>query len=137
MTGELRRDQVSFGGLTAQQVIGSMTGSDQSPVPGSGIAGFSGQIFAQFPTNSTSFFQTLCTEKKVSQCRFGLVLQANGTGTQVLGELDTTLYDGELSTAPIITPWVVSGDVVVDGKVMATDQVIEMDSGTATVVGYA
>ncbi|RDL31832.1 uncharacterized protein BP5553_09234 [Venustampulla echinocandica] len=129
--GALYRDEMSFGSLTSQQDFGSITRSGKSPIQGSGIVSFSGPIFGQFPTNSLSFFQTLCTQKKVSQCRFGLVLGADGMGAQVLGELDTSLYDGELNTAPILEPWVVSGDIVIDGKTIATDHIIEMDSGTA------
>jgi pepsin A len=137
VTGELYIDQVSFGGLTANQVIGSATGN--SPIPASGIVGFSGQIFSQFPnsTNATPFIQTLCNQSVVTECRFGLALTESGSGTLTLGELDTSLYTGDLVVAPIIEAWALTGDLAINGKVVINDLLIELDSGTATIVGYA
>ena len=133
--GNLYSDEVTFGDLTATQIVGSANGT--SPLENSGIAGFSGQRFNQFPASSnvTPFFQSLCNQKKVSECRFGLALSDDGTGTQILGELDTSLYTGNLVVAPILENWVLLGDLVVGGEVQETDMPIELDSGTATIVG--
>lgn len=136
IVGDLYSDVVTFGGLTATQIVGSANGT--SLLPKSGIVGFSGQRFNQFPASSsaTSFFQSLCNQKKVSECRFGLALSDDGIGTQILGELDTSLYTGDLVVAPIIEKWVLPGDLVVSGVVQERDLPIELDSGTATIVGY-
>lgn len=135
IVGDLYSDEVTLGGLTATQIVGSANGT--SPLEKSGIAGFSGQLFNQFPasSNSTPFFQSLCNQKKVIECRFGLALSDDGTGTQILGELDTSLYTGDLTVAPIIEHWVLPGDLVVGGEVQGRDLIIELDSGTATIVG--
>ncbi|OBT86051.1 hypothetical protein VE02_05528 [Pseudogymnoascus sp. 03VT05] len=135
IVGDLYSDEVTFGGLKATQIVGSANGT--SPLEKSGIAVFSGQRFNQFPasSNATPFFQSLCDQKKVSQCRFGLALSDDGTGTQILVELDTSLYSGDLIVAPIIKNWVLFGDPVVAGEVQERDMLIELDSGTATIVG--
>ena len=124
---------MSYQGLVAKQTVGSAIGD--SILPHQGIVGFSGQFAAQFPTNSTSFFQSLCNQQQVTQCRFGLALTSNGTGTQILGELDSSLYSGDLTVVPVLEEWVVSGDLAINGTVVARDLVVELDSGTATVVG--
>ncbi|OBT61338.1 hypothetical protein VE03_09531 [Pseudogymnoascus sp. 23342-1-I1] len=135
IVGDLYSDEVSFGSLTATQIVGSANGT--SPLENSGIAGFSGQLFNQFPasSNATPFFQSLCNQNKVSECRFGLALTDDGTGTQILGQLDTSLYIGDLVVAPIIENWVLPGDLVVGGELQERDLLIELDSGTATIVG--
>jgi hypothetical protein len=125
---------VSFGGLSATQVIGVASGNS-TLIPASGIVGFSGPLFKQFPGNVTSFFQTLCDQGQVDECRFGLALNANRTGTQVLGGLDTSLYLGPLAVTPTLTGWVNFGDVSVNGSVVATDLEIQMDSGTTDISG--
>jgi pepsin A len=124
---------MSYQGLVAKQTVGSAIGD--SILPHQGIVGFSGQFAAQFPTNSTSFFQSLCNQQQVTQSRFGLALTSNGTGTQILGELDSSLYSGDLTVVPVLEEWVVSGDIAINGTVLARDSVVELDSGTATVVG--
>lgn len=133
MTGDLYTDQVSFGDLTATQLIGSAKGP--SLLPNSGIVGFSGQLFSGFPNNSTSFFETLCTQGQVEECRFGLALKSDNSGSLVMGELATGLFDGNLTVSPILAGWVVSGDLAVNGTIVGKDQVVELDSGTATIVG--
>jgi pepsin A len=53
----------------------------------------------------------------------------------VLGEANSGLYKGELSVAPIIEEWFLNGDVSVNGQVIAQEQLIELDSGTANIIG--
>lgn len=53
----------------------------------------------------------------------------------VLGEADSRQYKGELSVAPIIEEWFLNGDVTVNGQVIAQEQLIELDSGTANIIG--
>ncbi|KAG9231485.1 hypothetical protein BJ875DRAFT_498272 [Amylocarpus encephaloides] len=66
---------------------------------------------------------------------FALALNTNKTGTQILGELATSKFSGSLAVAPIIAAWVLAAALTVDGAVVAKDLLIELDSGTATVVG--
>lgn len=53
----------------------------------------------------------------------------------VLGEADSKLYKGELSVAPIIEEWFLNGDITVNGQIIAQQQLIELDSGTANIIG--
>jgi len=135
LQGEIYSDQVTLGSLTADnQLVGSVANSSASlTFPHQGIVGFAGQRFSGF--NSTPLFHTLCNQRRVSQCRFGLALNINGSGTQVLGDLDTFLYDGSLSIAPILSEWFLAGDIAVGGNILQRDALIELDSGTATVIG--
>ncbi|KAF4629757.1 hypothetical protein G7Y89_g8385 [Cudoniella acicularis] len=133
VVGPLYADQVNFDSLSATQVIGLATGT--STLPGDGIVGFSGPRFTQFPGNSTSFFQSLCTQGQVTDCRFGLALHNGSVGSLILGELDTTMYTGSLTVAPILTGWALTGDLAINGNVIARDLTIELDSGTGTIVG--
>ncbi|KAL3422802.1 Gastricsin [Phlyctema vagabunda] len=137
INGTIILDTMSFGGLKTTQPIG-ITSEDETktpPFPGDGIVGFSGDMFKQFPGNTPSFFQSLCESGKLDECRFGLVLGAEEAGTLVLGGLDSSLYIGDITVAPAITGWVIAGDLAINGDIVATDLVIEMDSGTATIVG--
>ncbi|KAE8445245.1 hypothetical protein EG329_013617 [Mollisiaceae sp. DMI_Dod_QoI] len=134
VVGSLYFDEVSLGSLTATQMIGSATGP--AVIPNDGIVGFSGPLFWQFPDNSTSFMQSLCTQGKVSDCRFGLALEDENTGSLIMGELDTEMYTGNLTVAPIyITGWATLMDLAVNGTIVAQDLTVELDSGTATIVG--
>jgi hypothetical protein len=120
--------------LSATQPVGTTNGSAQ--IPHDGIVGFSGKTFVGFPTpNASSFFETLCNDKVVSSCRFGLALNSDGTGSHFLGEIDSTVYDGELTLVPTLDEWVVSGDVSINGKVYASDATVLMDSGTPGITG--
>jgi hypothetical protein len=51
---------------------------------------------AQFHNGAAPWFHTLCNESKLASCRFGVALRNNGTGIQVLGELDTSLFETSL-----------------------------------------
>ncbi len=134
VTGALYRDTINYGGLVVDHLIGNATSN--SPLPRDGIIGFSGAMFSQFDQNiSKPYFHSLCEQEVVSECRFGLALTKNKTGTQVLGELATDLFAGNLTIAPIITEWVTAGDLTIENKAFAKDLIIELDSGTATVVG--
>jgi hypothetical protein len=139
VTGTLYSDVVTYGGLSATHVIGSASGT-AALIPSDGIIGFSKQE-AQFPiqypnlTNTAPFIDTLCDQNVVSECRFGLALTGSGSGTLILGELDSSLYTGDLSVAPIIQQWALTGDLALEGKIIAKNILIELDSGTATVIG--
>ena len=135
-TEDLFLDNISFGGITANnQALGSVVST--TPVgntfPHDGIVGFASQAVSGF--NETPFFQSLCDEGHVAECRFGLALKTDGTGKMILGEADKSLYNGELSVAPVLEEWFLKGDVAVNGKVIAADALMLLDSGTANIIG--
>jgi len=136
ITEDLYLDDISLGDITAEnQTIGSVVPSTPAgnAIPHDGIVGFAGQIVSGF--NTTPFFQNLCDAGHVKECRFGLAFKTDGTGKMVLGEADNKLYKGKLSVAPIIEEWFLTGDVALNGKVIAPDALIELDSGTANIIG--
>ncbi|MCJ1353997.1 MAG: hypothetical protein MMC33_003984 [Icmadophila ericetorum] len=132
----LYADDVNFGGMTAKNLtIGDQyTGAIQ--VPGDGIVGFGGGT----ATNSTSFFERLCEQGSVQECRFGLALWDNDSGSQHLGGVDHSKFSGQLSVAavtPIFTSfrWAVHSDIVIDGKVFFSNVRVSLDSGTTYIYG--
>ncbi|PYH96565.1 acid protease [Aspergillus ellipticus CBS 707.79] len=133
VTGTLYNDTVTFGSLTAAQTIGSANGS--ALIPGDGIVGFAGVEVAQFPNGAPPFFHSLCSQGQVASCRFALALGQNDTGIQVLGELDTSLFTGDLTTTSILQEWVFFADVALNNSIITSDIMIELDSGTATITG--
>ncbi|KUJ16902.1 acid protease [Mollisia scopiformis] len=134
VVGILYMDRVSFGTLSATQMVGEATGA--AMIPSDGIVGFAGKMFWQFPDNSTSFMQTLCTQGKVSECRFGLALANENNGSLIMGQLDTDMYTGDLAVGPIYqTGWATKMDLAVNGTIVTRDISVELDSGTATILG--
>ncbi|KAJ5814798.1 acid protease [Penicillium riverlandense] len=131
--GTLYNDTVSFGSLGATQTIGSAKGAAQ--IPSDGIVGFAGAAVAQFPNGAAPWFHTLCNEGKVASCRFGVALGYNGNGIQVLGELDKSLFEGDLTTTSIVQEWAIFADLAIGGKIIKTDVPVELDTGTATITG--
>lgn len=133
VAGNLFNDTVSFGSLSSIQTVGSAKGAAQ--IPGDGIVGFAGAAVAQFPNGAAPWFHTLCNDGKVTSCRFGIVLGNDGTGTQVLGELDTSLFEGDLTTTSVVQEWAIFADLALDGKIIKPDVPVELDTGTATITG--
>lgn len=133
-------DSMSFAGLsTAAQTFAnvvSTTPPNNSTItkfPHQGIVGFAGEDDSEL--GATPFFTNLCESGAVPACRFGLAFGTNGTGEQVLGAVDSSLFDGSLSVAPTLSQWEINGDIAVGGKVFASNVQIVMDSGTANIVG--
>ena len=101
-----------------------------------GLIGFAG---TEQP-NETTFFESLCDQLSVQECRFGLALWDNGIGTQILGGVDNSRFAGLLSVAPVpyfdsTKAWVLSSDVVIDGDINFQNVTVLMDSGTTNVIG--
>ena len=133
-------DSASLAGLTAPaQTFGwvqKTTPPDNDTItqfPHDGIVGFSDESSSEI--GATPFFSNLCNNGVVAACRFGLAFKTDGTGTQVLGSVDTTLFSGSLTTARISSPWTTSGDVAVGNTVIARQQTVLLDSGTSNVIG--
>ncbi|OOQ90920.1 hypothetical protein PEBR_01932 [Penicillium brasilianum] len=135
VTGTLYNDTVKFGAVTAYQTIGSAQAgaNGEALIPADGIVGFAGLEVSAF-NGAPPFFHSLCEQGEASPCRFGITL-GNGTGTLVLGALDETLFKGELSTTAIIQEWALYADIALDGKIIKKDALVELDTGTATVIG--
>jgi pepsin A len=55
----------------------------------------------------------------------------------MLGAPDETLFKGKLSTTSIIQEWALYTDIALDGKIIKKDALVELDTGTATVIGSA
>lgn len=85
--------------------------------------------------NVSNWFATICGEKEISSCRFGLALETDDSGLMYFGGVGTSQFIGSLSTAPIINEWALYGDLAVNGKVLTRDAQIVTDSGTTTIIG--
>jgi cathepsin D len=117
---------------------GSPVGTNTT-LPHDGLLGFDtvqlrpGDIFG----NYTTWFQNLCAQGDVPECRFGLALGTNGIGTQVIGELDASMYKGKLHSYPLLGgfQWTVAANITHLGKVVDRNLSIIFDSGTANIVG--
>jgi pepsin A len=119
-----------------RQTIGSaLAGADgEALIPADGIVGFAGPEVSSFH-GAPPFFHSLCEQGSVSPCRFGITLGNNEKGTQVLGALDKSLFKGELSTTSIIQEWALYANIALDRRIIKKDALIELDTGTATVIG--
>ncbi|KIX05814.1 uncharacterized protein Z518_03786 [Rhinocladiella mackenziei CBS 650.93] len=135
INGTVYHDTVTLGGLKVEnQTIGVSNSTDSSTeYPHDGIIGFGAQQFAA--NNATSYFHNLCEENLVDDCRFGIALDNATAGSFVIGTLDDDLFDGDLTTSPLVEEWFTYGDVVVGGQTLEGDAIIEFDSGSAAIVG--
>lgn len=125
---------MTFAGLTVQkQAIGIF--SEDNSGPQGGIIGFSGLGMSSI--HEPGWFNNLCNEKALDQCRFGLAYGTNKTGKQIIGSVDDSLFKGELTVAPRAHPgWAVMGDVTLGGKLVDKDALLVTDSGTDRIFGY-
>lgn len=124
---------MSIGKLSANQVIGAA--KNQTGIPHDGIIGF-GPASTEFPgKNATAWVETLCEDGDLSECRFGLALNSDKTGSLVIGELESSLYKNDLSVVSSSESWTVNADIYINGSVSTSDTQVLLDSGTATIVG--
>ncbi|PQE24537.1 aspartyl protease protein [Rutstroemia sp. NJR-2017a WRK4] len=135
----LYNDTTTFHSLTVpSQTIGT-TGANHttnSTYPGGGILGLGNPLFSG--SGATPFFHNLCAQDLIPECRFGLALQTDATGSLTFGELDSDLVpggDAALTKVPLVMEWFVYGDVVLDGEYVFRDALLEFDSGTTGIVG--
>ena len=103
--------------------------------PHQGIVGFAGTKPNETQLNGLPFFQSLCNQGQVKECRFGLAYGTSGKGSQILGGVDQQLIEGKLSTAPLEqdSEWLLKGSVTINGTAVEKSQNIILDSGTANV----
>ena len=116
-----------------------------SVFPHQGLVGFGGTKASETQLGGVPFFQQLCDQGVVEECRFGLAYGTSGKGKQILGGVDHSLFDGPLHKSPVNlavgTTVAIQGDLVYfdkngDHKRVA-DQSIVFDSGTSNVIGTA
>jgi pepsin A len=134
VTGNLYNDTVTFGSLSARQTVGSAKPQEDGTnvIPADGIIGFAGTEVSAF-NGADPFFHSLCKQHKVPECRFGITLGCN-RGTQVLGRLDKSLFQGELTTTTVIQEWILFADMSFNGKLFKKDVLVELDTGTGTII---
>jgi hypothetical protein len=116
--------------------LGIVTVPESPPTfPNDGLIGFSG--IYQTALNSSSWFQHLCDEHELDECRFGIAYQTDDTGVQYFGYVDEDRFEGPLSVGPVRTgfEWSTFMDVAYDGKVIVKDQWMITDSGTTVMFG--
>ncbi|KAM3074119.1 hypothetical protein ACMFMG_003059 [Clarireedia jacksonii] len=137
--GALYNDTATFQSLTVtSQTIGiaGANNTANSTYPGQGIIGLGNPAFSG--SGATPFFHNLCEQGSIEECRFGLALHTNDTGSLTLGGLDFNLVPGgnaALTKVPLVLEWFAYGDIVLDGKYVFKDAPLEFDSGTTGIVG--
>ncbi|PQE21908.1 aspartic protease precursor protein [Rutstroemia sp. NJR-2017a BVV2] len=135
----LYNDTTNFHSLTIpSQTIGTAGANhtSNSTYPGQGILGLGNPLFSG--SGATPFFHNLCAQNLIPECRFGLALHTNNTGSLTLGGLDSDLVPGgdtALTKVPLVMEWFAYGDVVLDGEYVFRDALLEFDSGTTGIVG--
>ena len=85
--------------------------------------------------NETTYFHNLCSEGLIPECRFGLGLNRNGSGTLTIGALNAGVSEGDLTVSPLKEEWFLLADIAMAG-VSISDALVELDSGTTGVTGY-
>ncbi|KAK0251179.1 hypothetical protein LTR91_005281 [Friedmanniomyces endolithicus] len=137
-------DAVSFAGSTACNQTFAVVIAKPPPnngtitqFPNQGIVGFSRTFASATQLDAIPFFQTLCNEGSVRECKFGLALGTDGTSTQISGATDRKIYVGHLVTVDADPNEVVAfdGAITANGITTLTGATIISDSGTANIVG--
>ncbi|KAF2860896.1 acid protease [Piedraia hortae CBS 480.64] len=136
-------DAVTQGQLTAhKQALGNIVATPPpdngtiTTLPHDGLVGFGVPQAGQTQMGGKPFFSSLCEQKSVDKCRFGLAYGTDGTGAQILGGVDNSLFDGDLKTSSSDTTWNAQCSVKINNKdSVSENQKVLFDSGTANVVG--
>ncbi|KAJ6160805.1 hypothetical protein N7470_004201 [Penicillium chermesinum] len=126
LSGNVFEDSVTLVGTdltTPQQQLGVVTQyqpSNALPFPEDGLMGLAGQE-SSLGDSVTSWWNKLCASSLIQECRFGLALGADGTGSQYYGGVEYSEFEGDL-TGPV------------GFSVGLNDVLITLDSGTATII---
>ena len=76
------------------------------------------------------FLRTLYQQGQIEELRFGLALGSSGQGKQILGGVDDSLFEGNLTRVPIQYQWAIGGAAVTAGGSVVDDkQFLLFDSG--------
>lgn len=136
--------------VTDKLVVGSFTATNQSigtvvdmpqpnndtitKFPGQGIIGFLGESADSSSFGGIPFFQHLCDEGLVDECRFGLGLETSGTGSLSLGGIDRSLLNKDMAMASLDgQQWIIQGGLPSDILDVGVQQSMLLDSGTSNV----
>lgn len=137
LSGDMIRDTITLTGsnfTVLQQDLAVVKAAAPSPdLPQDGLIGFAGVNNSIL--DAKNWFLNLCADRTFPECRFGLALKTDDTGTQYLGGLEEDSFKGELSTTPIEDQWITWGDVTFNGQVFERDARMLTDSGTAVIFG--
>ena len=105
-------DEACFAGMTSRnqtlaEVVKTPPPNHEtiSKFPHDGLVGLGGTNASQTVLGGTPFFQQLCDQGAVKECRFGIAYGTEGRGKQILGGVDSELYHGELAFSPINTTY--------------------------------
>jgi cathepsin D len=142
--GPIYKDIVRLDGTSLsvpEQALGEVTVPTTPSFSYDGLIGFGSPISDAL--NSTPWFQSLCEQDSLDECRFGLALQTDGTGEQYFGNIEHGRFNGPLSVTSLLYDpyydtyfeWATYGDIAANGKVIARDSIIEFDSGTTVIFG--
>lgn len=97
-----------------------------------GLIGFVAQTpaFGLGPNDKT-FMEHLYDQGQIEEIRFGLAFGTSGRGKQILGGVDDSLFEGELTRTPLDGgEWMIANTTLtVKGSELANKQVIWFDSG--------
>jgi hypothetical protein len=84
-----------------QQALGSTAEPSSPPsFPHDGLMCFAGILGSA--SNATPWFQNLCGQGSLDECRFGLAFDPYNTCLQYFGIVEHDQFTGELSVAPIV-----------------------------------
>lgn len=83
-------------------MVGNIT-YQSAILPSNGVLGLSQKQSYSNPgdptdSNGESFVQTLCYQKLIDDCGFGLILGTNGQGELIFGGMEKEKYQGDLVT---------------------------------------
>lgn len=80
---------------------------------------------------------SLYRQGQIDEPRFGLALGTNGTGKFVLGGVDHSLFDGDLTHTHVTGgEWMVGAYVTSKGSKLGENQTLWLDSGGPSVSGF-
>lgn len=135
----VRLDETSLS--VAEQALGEATDPPTPSFSYDGLIGFGTPLGDVL--NSTPWFESLCDQGSLDECRFGLALETDGTGEQYFGKVEHDRFKGPLSVTSLFYDayfdlyfeWATYGDIAVNGKAVERDVIVQFDSGTTVVVG--
>lgn len=113
---------IADGSSTAYQALAGLTIGDEDQI------GNGGKVL----------MSNLYQSGQIDEPRFGLALGTNGTGSFVLGGVDHSLFDGDLTHTPVVGgQWMVLASLTSEGSKLVEQQTLWLDSGGPSVSTYS
>ena len=125
-----------MGGITVEnQEIGIVAQSESTiSCPGDGVIGFGASNSTT--SNSTSWFEKLCEDGLIDECRFGVALETNDEGALILGEQDDSLFDGNMGRDALVDNFSIRVDLVIGSRTLMRENIlVELSTRNAFSVG--